>query len=49
MFTGTKENLAENSEDRLRFHLDDGGSIVIVAAQIRFILQNSGVGVRFLD
>ncbi len=49
MFIETKEKLAEGSEVRLRFHLDDGGPIVIVTAQIRFILQNSGVGVRFLD
>ena len=49
MFIETKENLAEGSEIRLRFHLDDGGPIVIVTAQVRFILQNWGVGVRFLD
>ncbi len=49
MLIETKENLTEGSEVRLRFPLDDGGPIVIVTAQIRFALHNSGVGVRFLD
>ncbi len=49
MFIETKEKLAEGAEIRLRFHLDGGGPIVIVTSEVRFILQNSGVGVRFLD
>ncbi len=49
MFIETKENLSEGSEIKLRFYLDDGGAIVIVTAQARFVLQHSGVGVSFLD
>jgi c-di-GMP-binding flagellar brake protein YcgR len=49
MFIETKENVSEGSEIRLRFHLDDGGPIVIVSAEIRYLLEGSGVGVRFLD
>ncbi len=49
MYIETKEDLGEGPEIKLRFNLDDGGPIVIVTAEIRFILKGSGLGVRFLD
>lgn len=49
MYIETKEDVGEAPEIKLRFNLDDGGPIVIVTGEIRFVLKGSGIGVRFLD
>ncbi len=49
LFIETKEPPPEGSEIRLRFHLDNGGPIIVVTAEVRYVVQGVGMGVHFLD
>ncbi len=49
MFVETKEPPPEGTSLKLRFHLDDGGPIVIVAAEVRYVINGMGMGVQFVE
>jgi c-di-GMP-binding flagellar brake protein YcgR len=49
MFVETSEPLPTGSLLRLRFHLDDGGTIVIATAEVMYTVTKLGMGVRFLE
>ncbi len=49
MFIETKEPLPEGSALRLRFHLENGGPIIVVMAEVRYVVRGVGMGVHFLD
>lgn len=49
MFIKMKDPPAAGSRVTLRFHLDDGGPIVVATADVRYIVPKLGVGVQFYD
>jgi hypothetical protein len=49
MFVETKEPVSAGSNIRVRFHLGDGGSIVMVSAIVLYIVEKLGMGVHFTD
>ncbi len=49
MFISTEQGLPSGSQARLRFNLEDGGSVVDVAAEVVYCVEKLGIGVRFLD
>ncbi len=49
MFIETKELLSEGSGLKIRFHLDDGGPVVVATAEVRYAVEKLGVGVQFFD
>jgi len=49
MFIETKEPLPEGAEITLRFPLDDGGPVIVLTGQVRYIVEKVGMGVQFLD
>ncbi len=49
MFISTEQGLPLESEARLRFNLEDGGSILEVTAEVVYHVEKLGVGTRFLD
>jgi uncharacterized protein (TIGR02266 family) len=49
MFIETKTPFPEGSVVKLRFHLDDGGPIVPVDAEVRYMMDKLCMGVAFID
>jgi c-di-GMP-binding flagellar brake protein YcgR len=49
MFIETGNPLPVGSEVSLRFHLDDGGPIVVTAAEVKYSVQKLGMGVEFVE
>ncbi len=49
MFIEINEPPPEGSSLKLRFYLDDGGPIVTVAAEVRYVVKGLGMGVQFVD
>lgn len=49
MFIKTDVPFAEGSSLKLRFNLNDGGPIVIVTCEVRYVVKGIGIGLRFLD
>ena len=49
MFIETKEPVATESSIRLRFNLEDNGPIIIVDGEVRYSVEKTGMGVRFLN
>ena len=49
MFIETKEPLTENSKLNVAFNLEDGGPIIRVTAEIRYVVTKLGIGVQFVD
>ncbi len=49
MFIETKEPVATGTHLKMRFNLDDGGPIIIVAGEVCYAARKIGMGVRFLD
>jgi len=49
MFIETRNPLPVGSQVSLRFHLNDGGPIVMTAAEIKYSVQKLGMGVEFVE
>ena len=49
LFIETKAPLPEGSRVVLRFHLDDGGPIVLVEAEVRYAIRDMCMGIEFLN
>jgi c-di-GMP-binding flagellar brake protein YcgR len=49
MFIETREPGPIGSEIDLRFHLDDGGPVVIAQAEVKYHVAKLGMGVSFID
>lgn len=49
MFVETRDPLPVGSEINLRFHLGDGGSIVVALAEVKYSITKLGMGVEFLE
>ena len=49
MFIETKTPLPEGSSIVLRFHLDDGGPIVLVEAVVRYAIRDLCMGIEFVN
>jgi hypothetical protein len=49
MFIETKEPVAPDTYLRMRFNIDDSGSIIIVGGEVRYAVEKIGMGVRFLE
>jgi c-di-GMP-binding flagellar brake protein YcgR len=49
MFIETKEPATVGSKLKLAFNLEDGGPIVRVTAEVRYLVTNLGIGVQFVD
>lgn len=49
MFIETADPLPVGSQVSLRFHLNDGGPIVVTAAEVKYFVQELGMGVEFAE
>ncbi len=49
MFIETKQPMALGTHLTLRFHLDDGGPIVVATAEVRYVVPKMGLGLQFVD
>ncbi len=49
MFITTEQGLPLESQARLRFNLEDGGSVLQVDAEVVYHVKKLGIGIRFLD
>jgi c-di-GMP-binding flagellar brake protein YcgR len=49
MFIETHNPLPVGSQVSLRFHLNDGGPIVVTAAEVKYSVQELGMGVEFVE
>jgi len=49
MFIETKKPLAPGSQSRVRYHLGDGGPIIVATAEIKYSVAKLGMGVEFVD
>jgi c-di-GMP-binding flagellar brake protein YcgR len=49
MFIETRDPLPVGSEITLRFHLNDGGPIVVALADVKYSITKLGMGVEFLE
>ena len=49
MFIETKEPISEGSKLKLAFNLDDGGPIIRVTAEVRYVVTKLGIGAQFVD
>jgi c-di-GMP-binding flagellar brake protein YcgR len=49
MFIETRDPLPAGSQINLRFHLNDGGPIVLAFAEVRYSITKLGMGVQFLE
>ncbi len=49
MFISTERGLPLESQARLRFNLEDGGSVLQVNAEVVYHVKKLGIGIRFLD
>jgi c-di-GMP-binding flagellar brake protein YcgR len=49
LFIETRTPLLEGSVVKLSFHLEDGGPVVLVQAEIRYMIPDLCMGVEFLD
>jgi len=49
MFVETRDPLPIGSEITIRFHLNDGGPIVVALAEVKYHVTKLGMGVQFLE
>jgi c-di-GMP-binding flagellar brake protein YcgR len=49
MFVDTRDPLPIGSEITLRFHLNDGGPIVVALAEVKYHVTKLGMGIQFLE
>lgn len=49
IFVTSSDPLPEGSQVKLRFHMDDGGPIIEALAEVRFVVEKVGMGLRFLN
>jgi c-di-GMP-binding flagellar brake protein YcgR len=49
LFIETKTPLPEGSVVKLRFHLDDGGPVILVQSEVRYMIRDLCMGVEFVD
>jgi c-di-GMP-binding flagellar brake protein YcgR len=49
MFIETREPCPVGAEMALRFHLNDGGPIVVALAEVKYSIAKLGMGVEFLE
>ncbi len=49
IFIETKSPLPEGSGVRVRFHLGDGGPIVVVEAEVRYAIRDLCMGIEFVS
>lgn len=49
MFVGTSQPVPVGSELRLRFHLEDGGPVIVADGEVAYQVEKLGMGVRFND
>ncbi len=49
MFIETGSPVSAYTDLRVRFNLDDGGPVVRAAVEVRYAVENHGIGVRFTE
>jgi Tfp pilus assembly protein PilZ len=49
MFVETRDPLPVGAEITLRFHLNDGGPIIVALAEVKYSVTKLGMGVEFLE
>ena len=49
MFVETTDQPEAGSKVKVRFHLEDGGKIVIATAEVSYTISRLGIGVRFIE
>ncbi|MBZ5564679.1 MAG: PilZ domain-containing protein [Acidobacteriia bacterium] len=49
MFISTEQGLPLDTQARLRFNLEDGGSVLEVTVDVVYNIEKLGIGTRFLD
>ena len=49
MFIETADQPVAGSKVKVRFHLEDGGEIVIATAEVSYTISRMGIGVRFVE